>query len=115
MGSYSSSSSTNIATTTDKRQVVDGKSLGVTADDSTVNITSVDSDIVRDAIEMSKYGLDRLLGAAENMFNSSANSTAAGIDAINTAANDARGTLDQKTIIMIAVAGVVALFALKKG
>jgi len=51
-GGGSSSSSSNASTTnnTDKRQVVDGGSVGVTADNSTINVTAMDSGAVNSAI-----------------------------------------------------------------
>lgn len=51
-GSSSSSSSTVQTSNTDKRQVVDGSSVGVSSDSSTVNVTATDHGTVKASIDL---------------------------------------------------------------
>lgn len=125
--SSSQSSSTN-TTNTDKRLVVDGGSLGISSDSSTVNVTTLDAGIVNKALDTvaaadatAGDGFEKLLGLTEKLFdaggklleNSSA-TTMAQIESINTARNDAEGKIDQKTILLLAATGVAVAWLLKK-
>ena len=132
-GGDSSSSNTNTTQTTttnvDKRQVLNG-GVGVTSDQSTVTVTNntLDAGIATAAIDAVKSadvvngdGFDKLLGLADKLFTGAGQiltktqDTALGqIASLNTAANDSKGAIDQKTIVVIALAGVAAL-ALRKG
>lgn len=64
-------------------------------------------------------GFSQLLGAAESLWNKSegliGQTQKSVADAYMAANTDAKGSLDNKTIIVLAVAGAVALFAMKKG
>lgn len=129
MGGKSSSSSKStsniVTTTTDKRQVVDG-GVGVTADNSTVNVQTLDAGIVKDALDTVKAsdatngeGFEKLLDLASNLFDKGGaliektqDATLAQIGSINAAANDKTGSIDQKTMIVMAVAGATAAAAI---
>lgn len=129
MGGKSSSSSKStsniVTTTTDKRQVVDG-GVGVTADNSTVNVQTLDAGIVKDALDTVKAsdatngeGFEKLLDLASNLFDKGGaliektqDTTLAQIEAVNAAANDRQGSIDQKTVVVMAVAGAAAAAAI---
>jgi len=73
--STSSSSTTTNSTSIDKRQVVDTGSTGVTADNSTINVTSTDLNALNTARDIATLGItnnatntDHLLSAAESLF-----------------------------------------------
>jgi hypothetical protein len=73
--STSSSSTTTNSTSIDKRQVVDTGSTGVTADNSTINVTSTDLNALNTARDIALLGIsnnatntDHLLTAAQNLF-----------------------------------------------
>jgi len=126
-GSNSKSATTTTTNTTDKRMVVDGGSMGVTADGSTINVTTLDSGIVQAALDTVKAadatngeGFEGLLSLADKLFDkggelvaSSQNTALAQIEAINAASADKAGTIDQKTMIVLAVAGAAALVLAK--
>lgn len=122
-GSSSSSQSSSTTTTnTDKRLVVDGGSLGISSDSSTVNVQTLDAGIVNKALETvaaadatAGEGFDRLLQLTENLFDAggkllenNATTTLAQLEQLNTARNDTQGKIDQKTIVVL-VAGAVAV------
>lgn len=125
--SSSQSSSTN-TTNTDKRLVVDGSSIGISSDSSTVNVQALDSGIVNKALDTvaaadatAGEGFDRLLGLTEKLFDTGGKlletnsaTTMAQLETLNTARNDTRGQVDQKTIILLAAAGVAAAWVMKK-
>lgn len=119
MGSYSSNyTSTEV---TDKRLAVES-GWGVTADNSTVTIQSADPRIVQSAMDAVSIanatagdGFARLLQTTERLF---AGGQAATVDAVQsavTAASESRGVFDQKSIIILAVAGLVALVMIRGG
>lgn len=127
-GSSSSSSNTTTTNTTDKRMVVD-TGVGVSTEHSTVNVTTLDAGIVNKALDTvaaadatAGEGFGKLLTLADKLFdaggklveNTSATALQA-VDAANTARNDAEGRIDQKTILILAAAGVAAAYAMKKG
>ncbi len=129
MGSSSSksASTSNVTTTTtDKRQVVDGGSVGVTADHSTVNVQTIDAGIVKEALDTVKAsdatngeGFEKLLDLASNLFDKGGaliektqDATLAQIESVNSAANDRQGSIDQKTVVVLAVAGAAAAAAI---
>lgn len=129
MGGKSSSSSKStsniVTTTTDKRLVVDG-GVGVSADNSTVNVQTLDAGIVKDALDTVKAsdatngeGFEKLLDLASNLFEKGGaliektqDTTLAQIEAVNAAANDREGAIDQKTMVVLAVAGATAAAAI---
>ena len=73
--SSSASTTTTNSTSIDKRQVVDTGSTGVTADNSTINVTSTDLNALSNARDVALAGItnnainnDHLLAAAETLF-----------------------------------------------
>lgn len=113
-GSSSSSQTTN---NSDKRiSIRDG--TAVSGDGSTVNIT--DGGIVSRALDTvdvanatNAEGFDKLLAASQNLFN---NSTKAVAGAYETALTEKAGTgIDNKTMIVLAVAGAAALVLARRG
>ena len=129
-GGDSSSSSSNSTSTTniDKRQVVDTGGIGVSSDSSTVTVTnnSLDAGIVNTALDVVKANdatngasFTQLLNMADKMFTNSAamiakaqDTTLSQVGTLTTLANDQKGAVDQKTLIILAVAGV-GLMSLK--
>ncbi len=130
--SSSSSSSATNTTNVDKRQVISSNAVGVTTDaNATVNVsnTTLDGNVIQGALDYVK-GTDAtqganftaLLGLADKMFATGAgviktaqDTTLAQIGQINTAQNDAKGTISQKTIMIIAAAGLGYFALTKKG
>lgn len=129
MGSSSSKSSQSTTTqNTDKRLVVN-EGMGISSDSSTITVNneSVDADIVTRALDTvasadatAGAGFERLLGLAETLFTGAGEmidktqtASLSQLETINTAANDERGAIDQKTIIVLAVAGAAALVMTK--
>jgi hypothetical protein len=131
-GGDSSSSSSNTTNTTnvDKRQVVDANGIGVSSDSSTVTVnnTTLDGGIVNKALDAmtandaaNGQGFTQLLNLADKMFSSAgsmvskAQDTALSqISSINTAANDAKGAINQKTLIILAGAAAAVFIMGKK-
>lgn len=70
--SLSSSSSSTSTTNIDKRQVVDGSSVGVTSDSSTVNVSVLDHGAFADAVALADRAVTETLkaSAAANALNS---------------------------------------------
>jgi hypothetical protein len=112
--SSSSSSSSNTTSTTniDKRQVVDGGSVGVTSDNSTVNV--LDNGAVKQSIDLAKSSselayanLSQLLGFAKQSLELT-KSNASQVETAFKTAGDATDT--QKLLILggLAVAGFIA-------
>lgn len=122
-GSSSSKSSSNSTTTTtniDRRLVVAEGGIGLASDGATINVETIDGGIVKAALDVVKtadatngQGFEAILGLADKLL------TGAGeiitkqqdvavkqIDQINTASNDVRGMIDQKTMIILAAAGL---------
>lgn len=134
MGRSSSSSSqaTNYETNNiDRRLVIGNEALGVAADNSNVavNISSSDPGTVARALDSVDIatasvsgGVSQLLGTAERLFNrtTEANTAMAGkteqavLDAYKSAAADKAGGIDQRTIIVLAVAGAAAVYAISR-
>lgn len=123
-GGGSSSSSSSSTNNTDKR-ITQQSGVALTVDGSTVNVTnqSVDSEIVGAALDTVTTGnalandsFVRMLGLADKLFtgagqalNSSQQTTLAQVGALSSAQNDAKGAIDQKTMIILAAAGVAGL------
>lgn len=126
--SSSSSASTTETTNIDKRMVVD-QGIGISSDSSTVNVQSLDAGIVNKALDTvaaadatSGEGFARLLNLAEGLFTKGgelvdkvSDTSMAAVAAVSTAQNDAKGSIDQKTLVIMAVAGIGAAYILKKG
>lgn len=129
-GSSSSSSNTTQTKNTDKRLVVNS-GVGVSSDSSTVNVTntSLDPQIVNHALDVvsasdatNGVGFTQLLALSDKLFSGAGqvihdqNQAVLGqVSAINTTANNAKGAIDQKTLIIIVAGAAVAIFALKGG
>lgn len=126
--SSTSSAQTTTTNTTDKRQVVDN-GVGVSSDSSTVTVNVLDQGIVEAALDtvkasdaVSGEGFTKLLGLADKLFTGGVdiigktqNSALAQLDAVNSSANDKKGAIDQKTIVVLALAGAAALVLVKRG
>lgn len=131
--SSSSSSSTTTNTTNnniDRRQVVTDGAVGITTDGSTINVTTetLDSGIVNKALDtiassdaISGQGFTQLLQLASNMFaqggkilDKTADATLAQVDNLTTLANDQKGVIDQKTIMILAGVAAVAYIGSRK-
>lgn len=121
-----STKSTATQTTTtnniDRRQVVAEGAMGIAADGATVNIQALDAGIVNRALDAvsaadatAGQGFNNLLALADRLFeggasvlDKTASTTLAQVAALNTASNDATGSIDQKTLVIL---GGVALGA----
>lgn len=127
-GGSSSSSSTSNTTSIDKRMVVD-QGIGITSDSSTVTVEALDAGIVNKALDTvsaadatAGAGFEKLLNLAEGLFTQGGklvekvgDTSMAAVAAVSSAQNDAKGAIDQKTLVILAVAGVGAAYLLKKG
>lgn len=134
-GGGDSSSSSSAATTTsniDKRQVVSSGAVGVTTDAAggiSVTNNALDAGAIQGALDYVKAtdatqgaNFTSLLSLADKMFSTGAgviakaqDTTLAQIGQINTAKNDTTGTIDQKTMIILAAASLGVLALTKKG
>lgn len=127
-GSSSSSSNTTTTNTTDKRMVVD-TGVGVSTENSTVNVTTLDAGIVNKALDTvaaadatAGEGFGKLLTLADKLFTAggsliekTSGTALQAVELASSAQNDAQGKIDQKTILILAAAGVAAAYAMKKG
>lgn len=124
-GSSSSSSTSSSTTNTDKRQVVDNQSVGVSSDSSTVNVTMTDQGAIDKTFALLQAGgqgvyssLDKVIGLADTLLKGSLSvvkdSTGVVSQAYETAENTKTGSIDQKTMIVLAVAGAAAFVFRKK-
>lgn len=126
-GGSSESSNTTTTQTTDKRMVVDN-GIGISSDSSTVTVNALDADIVNKALDTvaaadatSGAGFSQLLGLADKLFTGAGsmiektqNASLAQLETINAAAADQQGTIDQKTMIVLAVAAAGAFVLSRK-
>lgn len=119
-GSTSASTTTNNA---DKRNTVGTGGAGVSGDNNITTVT--DGGMVSRALDtvdinnaMLGGGLEMLLDNATKMFNTSqgliGQTQKSVADAYSTAQTDKAGGIDQKTMIVLAVAAAVAAFAFKR-
>lgn len=127
-GGSSSSSSSSSTTNTDKRMVVD-QGIGISSDSSTVNVQALDGQIVSKALDTvaaadatAGAGFEKLLNLADGLFQAGgklvdkvSDTSMAAVEAVNTAQNDSKGSIDQKTLVIMAAAGLGAAYLLKKG
>jgi hypothetical protein len=125
-GSGSSSSNTTTTETVDKRMVVD-TGVGISSESSTVTVNALDSGITQAALDVVKandatngQGFEQLLGLADKLFTTGSDligktqsASLAQLETINTAANDKTGSIDQKTMIVLAIAGAAAIVMTK--
>lgn len=126
--SSSSSSNTTNTTNIDRRQVMSDGAIGVTSDSSTINIESMDAGVVNKALDVvasndtiAGQGFTQLLILADKMFNAggtilqkTADTTMAQVGALTTAQNDAKGAIDQKTMMILAGVAAAAFIASKQ-
>lgn len=113
---------------TDNTRYTDGRAYTDESSYSYVdNSIKSDSSIVNKALDtvagadaVNGEGFNKLLTLADKLFTeggnileTTANTTMAQVAALNTAQNDAKGAIDQKTIVLIVIGGVVAFSALK--
>lgn len=126
-GGGSSSSSQQTTQNTDKRQAVES-GIAISSDSSTVNVQALDGAIVQKALDTvsvadasNAQGFGQLLTLADKLFSgagqaleTSQATTLAQVGALTTAQNDARGSIDQKTMTILAVAGVAAVWAFNR-
>ncbi len=121
-GGGSSSSSAQTTYNTDKRLAVGDGGLGVSADNSSVEVNVMDGGIVTRALETVDIsnaslgeGYERLIGAAEVMFNQSqgliGQTQKSVADAYEVAQGNAAGAIDNRTITVLAIAGAAVAFA----
>lgn len=119
-GGGGSSSNSTTTTSTDKRLAIES-GIGISSDSSTVNTTvnALDANIVTKALEtvsgadaVAGQGFDKLLGLADKLFTggfkSLETSQALTTAAFSQGANDTAGTLDNRTIAIVAVAAAAA-------
>lgn len=118
-GGGGSSSSASNTYNTDKRIAVGDGGLGVSADHSSVAVNITDGGIVSRALDsidtsnaIGAQGFSKLLDTATMMFNKSegliGQTQKAVADAYDQAQNTKAGTIDNKTMIVLAVAGAAA-------
>lgn len=126
-GGSSSSSSSNTTTTqtTDKRMVID-QGIGVSSDSSTVTVNALDGGVVQKALDtvaasdaVAGQGFDKLLTLADKLFTAGGQMVTstqdAALKAYSQATTEKAGAIDQKTMIVLAVAGAAVLMTRKKG
>lgn len=117
-GSSSSSSNATTTTNTDKRQVVDNSSIGVSSDSSTVNVYATDDGVVKQAIDLTGGvaagaldGYRALLAATVALASSSEKTLQANTDLANTLASSPVKASDANNTMkygLVAVAGLAA-------
>ncbi len=126
-GGGSSSSNSTTTQATDKRMVVD-QGIGISSDSSTVTVNALDGDIVKKALDTvsaadatAGAGFSQLLGLADKLFTGAGSmiektqsASLAQLETINAAAADQQGTIDQKTMIVLAVAAAGAFVLSRK-
>lgn len=154
-GGGSSSANTTDNYNIDRRVATDSGSVGVSGDNNSISVQSLDKDVAIKAIDTNassynallgntasilnnstnvqagNYGalldttnsivksnatsLDKLIDSATSMFNTSegliGQTQKSVADAYSTAVSEKSGTIDNKTIVVLAVAGAVAAFA----
>lgn len=129
MGLFSSSNSASSATYNyDQRVVADGGGIGLSGNSSTFNVNVLDGGVVNKAIDSlntnfklvndgAGEGYASLLGLTERLFDKSAaqQSSMASLvnksvlDAYGQASGDAKGTIDNRTLITLAIAAAVVV------
>ena len=121
-GAQSSSSVATTSTSMDKRIAVES-GIGISSDSSTITINALDAPIVNHALDAiiandatQGASFSQLLGLADKLFTGAGaviektqDTTLKQLDTINTAASNKSGAIDQKTMIVLAVAGAAVL------
>jgi hypothetical protein len=117
-GGGGSSSSSTSTTNTDKRLAVGDGGAGISGDNSQIVINSTDGEIVDRALQsvdsqaaLSGDYFSKLLDVSKELVTSTQASVAG---AYTQATTDAKGSLDNKTIVILGVAGAAA-WAYAKG
>lgn len=124
-GGDSKSSSSTSTTNIDKRMAVGNGAIGASSENSTVSITTTDSGIVSRALDSvdvasatTAQGFDALLNAADKLFNRGQNligqTQQAVAEAYQQAQTTKQATIDNRTLIVLAVAGAAAVVAMKR-
>ena len=115
-GGSSSSSSTTV--TTDQRLAVGDSGAGISGDNSSINITSVDGAIVSRALDSVDSAsavqgdvFSKLLDVSKELIGTTQKSVES---AYSKATTDAKGSLDNKTILVLGVVSAAA-WAYAKG
>lgn len=117
-GSESSTSTATTTTSIDKRMVVDN-GVGVSSDSSTVHVTATDLGAIGRAFDFATGAgqsvtgtMDKVLGLADVILKGSIDAVkgtnAVVSQAYETAKTTQQGSIDQKTMIVLAVAGAAA-------
>lgn len=126
MGGKSSSSASSQTTNNQDNRVAVQDGIGLSASSGNViNVTSTDAAIVDRAlktVDLSNAtvgeGFETLLAAADNLFARGENligqTQKSVADAYSLAKTDTAGTIDNRTIIVLGVAGAVALYAINR-
>ncbi|MGV0983489.1 MAG: hypothetical protein ACOYB2_02975 [Limnohabitans sp.] len=116
-GGDSSSSSSNTTNNYDKR-VVTNDGFGLSGDNNTVTMTTLDGGAIQKAFDFASAnnavlggGYDALINAGQNLIGQTQKAVA---DAYGQAQADKNGTIDNRTIIVLAAVGAAAVFALRK-
>ncbi len=125
------SSSSAVATTsnnTDKRIAVES-GIGISSDSSAITINALDGDIVKQALQTVQMSdatagqgfqsllslADKFLSGANTAIGKTQDTTLAAISAVSSAQNDAKGAVDQKTMIMLAAVAAAVVIVPKMG
>lgn len=115
-GGSSSSSSTTV--NTDQRLAVGDGGAGISGDNSSINITSVDGAIVSRALDSVDSAsavqgdiFSKLLDVSKDLIGTTQKSVE---NAYSRAATDAKGSLDNKTIVILGL-GAAAAWAFTRG
>jgi hypothetical protein len=123
-GGSSSSASANTTNNIDRRQAVGNGGAGVSGDHSNLTINTLDGGVIDrafDTVDLNNAtmgeGLGKLLDTATKMFNTSegliGQTQAAVADAYGQAQTNKAGAIDQKTMIVLAVAAAAIVIARK--
>ncbi|SOD41606.1 hypothetical protein [Nitrosovibrio sp. Nv4] len=110
----------------DKRIAVE-TGMGISSDSSTINVQTVDGELMKATLDVlgksdavNGQGFTQLLSLADKLFTGagqvigkSQDTAMAQLQQIATAQNDAKGTIDQKTMIALAIAGAAMVIVPK--
>lgn len=124
-----SESNSSVATSSqslDRRMAVD-HGIGISSDSSTINVQSVDGELMKEAMNVlgasdavKGEGFTQLLSLADKLFTNagqvigkSQDTAMAQLQQVATAQNDAKGAIDQKTMIALAIAGAAMVIVPK--
>jgi len=122
-GGGSATTSSNTTTqNTDKRLVASDSAIGISSDNSTINLSTTDQgaiaasfDFAKSANVLAEEKYQDLLAATGNTLSGVLGGIAAQQNFIAATTADAKGTIDNKTIMVVAGIGAVAVAALTLG